>query len=172
MAGSDISYVQNLKRSVREAALSMQTCNVESSRDSHSDDSSEHFFVPFSGTGLSRPSPENKAVSVRNKHLFVSQADSSLVENHASEDLIGRRFGELPNMLDDLDSLHDFDRVNGFLSVSSPIYAGSGVQRPFYDIEETQDIFSPPLLIDSSLLADSYEDLLGMLVLAKTIVMF
>lgn len=167
---SDISYVQNLKRSVREAALSMQTCNVESSRDSHSDDSSEHFFVPLSGTGFSRLGPENKAVSVRNKHLFVPQADASLLENHVPEDLVGRKFAELPNMLNDLDSLHEYDHVNGFLSAASPIYAATA-QRPFYDIEETQDIFSPPLLMDSSLLADSYEDLLAPLSETETALM-
>lgn len=168
---SDISYVQNLKRSVREAALSMQTCNVESSRDSHSDDSSEHFFVPLSGTGFSRLGPENKAVSVRNKHLFVPQADASLLENHVPEDLVGRKFAELPNMLNDLDSLHEYDHVNGFLSAASPIYAATDAQRPFYDIEETQDIFSPPLLMDSSLLADSYEDLLAPLSETETALM-
>uniref|UniRef100_F6I5M3 HAUS augmin-like complex subunit 6 N-terminal domain-containing protein n=1 Tax=Vitis vinifera TaxID=29760 RepID=F6I5M3_VITVI len=170
-ADSDISYVQNLKRSVREAALSMQTCNVESSRDSHSDDSSEHFFVPLSGTGFSRLGPENKAVSVRNKHLFVPQADASLLENHVPEDLVGRKFAELPNMLNDLDSLHEYDHVNGFLSAASPIYAATDAQRPFYDIEETQDIFSPPLLMDSSLLADSYEDLLAPLSETETALM-
>lgn len=168
---SDISYVQNLKRSVREAALCMQTCNVESSRDSHSDDSSEHFFVPLSGTGFSRLGPENKAVSVRNKHLFVPQADASLLENHVPEDLVGRKFAELPNMLNDLDSLHEYDHVNGFLSAASPIYAATDAQRPFYDIEETQDIFSPPLLMDSSLLADSYEDLLAPLSETETALM-
>lgn len=168
---SDISYVQNLKRSVREAALSMQTCNVESSRDSHSDDSSEHFFVPLSGTGFSRLGPENKAVSVRNKHLFLPQADASLLENHVPEDLVGRKFAELPNMLNDLDSLHEYDHVNGFLSAASPIYAATDAQRPFYDIEETQDIFSPPLLMDSSLLADSYEDLLAPLSETETALM-
>lgn len=168
---SDISYVQNLKRSVREAALSMQTCNVESSRDSHSDDSSEHFFVPLSGTGFSRLGPENKAVSVRNKHLFLPQADASLLENHVPEDLVGRKFAELPNMLNDLDSLHEYGHVNGFLSAASPIYAATDAQRPFYDIEETQDIFSPPLLMDSSLLADSYEDLLAPLSETETALM-
>ena len=139
----------------------MQICNVESSRDSQSDDSSEHFFVPLSGTGFSRVGQENKSVPLRNKHLFVSQVDGSLLENHDTEDLLGRKFGELPNMLNELDSLHEYDRVNGFLSAASPIYAASDAQRSFY--EETQDIFSPPLLMDSSLLADSYEDLLGML---------
>lgn len=139
----------------------MQTCSAESSRDSHSDDSSEHFFVPLSGTGFSRMGSENKAVSVRNKHLFASQVDGSLLENHDTDDLVGRKFGESPNLLNELDSLHEYDGVNGFLSASSPIYAASDSQRSFYD--ETQDIFSSPLLMDSSLLEDSYEDLLGKL---------
>jgi hypothetical protein len=169
-ADSDNSYVQNLKRSVREAALSMKSCNSESLRESHSDESSEHFFVPLSTTGFSNLVPENKVSSFRSKRLFVSRVDNSLRENHAPDGSIRSKYDEFPDMLNDLDSLHGFDSVNGFLSVSDSNGAASDAQRSFYDFEESQEqVFSPPFLMDTSLLADSYEDLLGTLVWPQTI---
>lgn len=169
-ADSDNSYVQNLKRAVREAALSMQSCNPGTLRDCHSDESSEHFFVPLSTTGFSRLGPENKVSSLRSKRLFVSQADNSLLENCAPDGSVMSKFDEFPDMLNDLDSLHEYDSVNGFLSATGSTCAASDAQRSFYDFEESQEqVFSPPLLMDTSLLADSYEDLLGMLVWPQTI---
>ncbi|XP_004489576.1 AUGMIN subunit 6 [Cicer arietinum] len=106
--GIDSSFIQNLKRSVREAALSLQPCNSESSRDSHSDGSSEHFFVPLSETGFSHLDPD----------------------------------------------------INGFLS-----FTGSNdtfdAQRSTFDFEDAQEVFSPPLLMDSYNLSDPFEDLLA-----------
>ncbi|KAL0450755.1 UNVERIFIED_CONTAM: AUGMIN subunit [Sesamum latifolium] len=58
----DILFLQNLKRSVREAALSCQSCNLESSQDTRSNDSSEHFFMPLSGTGFSRHGQERNKI--------------------------------------------------------------------------------------------------------------
>ncbi|XP_052197129.1 AUGMIN subunit 6 isoform X2 [Diospyros lotus] len=117
---NDNSYIQNLKRSVREAALSMQSCNSESSQDNLSDDSSEHYFVPLSATGFS--------------HLGAG--------------------------------------VNGFLSAAGSNYMVSDLQKQYYGIEEDQDhVFSPPLLMDTSLLGDSYEDLLAPLSETETALM-
>ncbi|KAL5793331.1 hypothetical protein ACOSP7_001925 [Xanthoceras sorbifolium] len=161
---SDTSYVQNLKRSVREAALSVRvrSCNSESSRDSHSDESSEHFFVPLSAPGFSRMGPENKASPVRSKRLFVSQTDASILDNHVPNGHMGSKYDDIPDMLNDLDSLHDYDGVNGFLSATSSNGAISDTHKLFFDIDEAQDqVFSPPLLMETSLLADSYEDLLA-----------
>ncbi|XP_065628515.1 AUGMIN subunit 6 [Quercus suber] len=169
---SDNSYVQNLKRSVREAALSMQSCNPGTLRDGHSDESSEHFFVPLSTTGFSRLSPENKVPSLRSKRLFVSQSDNSLLENCAPDGRIRSKFDEFPDMLNDLDPFHEYDSVNGFLSATSSNGAASDAQRSFYDFEESQEqVFSPPLLMDTSLLADSYEDLLAPLSETETALM-
>ena len=121
-ADSDSNYVQNLKRSVREAALSRKSFHSKSSQGSYSDESSEHFFMPLSSSGFSRLGPESKGA------LLTS-------------------------------SLHDYDQVNGFLSVTGSNSAASDAQRSFYDLEEAQEqVFSPPLLIE-----DAYEDLLGML---------
>ncbi|CAK9138533.1 unnamed protein product [Ilex paraguariensis] len=167
----DNFFVQNLKRSVREAALSVQSFNLESSQDSRSDDGSEHFFVPLSGTELSRLGPENK-LNPRSKQLFASQTKSSLLETHAPDRHFGRKYDGLPNMLSGLDSLHDYDRAKGFFAVNGSNYAVPDAQSSFYDTEEAQDqVFSPPLLMDTSLLGDSYEDLLAPLSETETFLM-
>ncbi|XP_031283293.1 AUGMIN subunit 6 [Pistacia vera] len=169
---SDISYVQYLKRSVREAALSVRSSNSESSRDSHSDESSEHFFVPLSAAGFSRLGPENKASPVRSKRLFTSQTDTSLLNNCAPDGHVGSKYDDIPDMLSELDSLRDFDKVNGFLSATGSNGAISETRRSFYDIDEAQDqVFSPPLLMETSLLADTYEDLLAPLSETETALM-
>lgn len=154
-----------MKRSVREAALSLRSCNSESSRDSQSDESSEHFFVPLSETSFSNLDADKRGASLRSKRLFVSQMDDSLLESHASGGHGERKFDEFPDMLNDLErlSVSDYDNVNGFLS-----YPGSNstsdARRSIFDFEDAQDqVFSPPLLMDSSLLTDPFEDLLGML---------
>lgn len=153
-----------MKRSVRESALSVPSCNSESSRDSHSDEGSEHFFVPLSVSGFSRLVGENKRPSARSKRLFASQTESSLHEKHASDDHVRSKYDDIPDVLDDLDSFNEYDQVNGFLSAGGSNSVASAHQS-FFDIEDTQDqVFSPPLLIDTSLLEDAYEDLLGMLI--------
>ncbi|XP_020229046.1 AUGMIN subunit 6 isoform X2 [Cajanus cajan] len=158
---SDSSFVQNLKRSVREAALALRSCNSESSRDSQSDGSSEHFFVPLSETGFSHLDAEKRPVSLRSKRLFVSQIDESLLESHASVGHGESKFEEFPDMLNDLERLSDYDNVNGFLSYTGS-NATSDAQRSIFDFEDAQDqVFSPPLLMDSSLLTDQFEDLLA-----------
>ena len=158
-----------MKRSVREAALSLRSCNSESSRDSHSDGSSEHFFVPLSESGFSHLDAEKRAASLRSKRLFVSQMDDSLLESHASDSHGESKFDEFPDMFNDLERLSDYDHVNGFLSYTGS-NATSDAQQSILDFEDAQDqVFSPPLLMDSSLLADSFEDLLGMLSLQKTV---
>ncbi|GAU38237.1 hypothetical protein TSUD_145920 [Trifolium subterraneum] len=156
---SDSSFVLNLKRSVREAALSVQSCNLESSRDSHSDGGSEHFFVPLSETSYSHSDAEKKATSLRSKRLFVSPMDDPLLESHASDEHESK-FDEFSDMLNDLESYSDYDNVNGYLS-----YAGSNetseARRSMFDFEDAQEVFSPPMLMDSSLLTDQFEDLLA-----------
>ncbi|MED6222403.1 AUGMIN subunit 6 [Stylosanthes scabra] len=159
---SDSYYIQNMKRSVREAALSMRSSNSESSRDSHSDGSSEHFFVPLSESGFSHMDAEKRAASLRSKRLFAAQMEDSLLENHASNSHGERKFDEFPDMFNDMERLSsDYDHVNGFLSYTGS-NSTSDAQRSVLDFEDAQDqVLSPPLLMDSSLLADSFEDLLA-----------
>lgn len=93
--------------------------------------------------------------------LFASQDPS--VDNHAPEGHAQTKYNGSSHVLDDLDSFQEFDRVNGFLSAAGSNYAVSDSQKSHFDPEEAQDqVFSPLLLMDTSLLADSYEDLLGM----------
>ncbi|KAJ7970709.1 AUGMIN subunit 6-like [Quillaja saponaria] len=168
------SFVQNLKKSVREAALSMKSCNSESSRDSHSDESSEHFFVPLSETGFSRLDVEKKVASLRGKRLFAFHVDASSLENQSSDGHVGNNYDEFPDMLNDLDLLSDYDHGDGFLSFTGSNCATSDAQRSVYDFEDAHDaqdqVFSPPLLIDTSFLADSF-DLLAPLTETETALM-
>lgn len=158
--GSDISYVQNLKRSVRETALLLRACNSVSSRDSHSDGSSGHFFACLSETELSHLDAE-RTVSSRSKMSFASEMDDSLLESHASNYLEKSKSDEFSDMFNDLDRPSDYDNVNGILSYTGS-NASSDAQWSAYDLEDAQgQVFSPPLLTDSSLLADSFEDLLA-----------
>ncbi|PIA25195.1 hypothetical protein AQUCO_12300026v1 [Aquilegia coerulea] len=161
--GGDSSYVHNLRRSVREAALSMQSCNMDSSHDDHSHDGSEHCFVPFSGTGLSRSSPETKFPSIKSKRMFESSDDTFLLQNSTPDRLVGGAYDKLRSMLDDTDSFTDYgNHIDGFLSGMGSKYPTSATPKTFYDIDGAQDqVFSPPLLMDTSLMEDSYEDLLA-----------
>ncbi|XP_077227942.1 HAUS augmin-like complex subunit isoform X2 [Tasmannia lanceolata] len=130
---SDSSYVQNIRRSVREAALSTQSSNLES-LDDNNRDSSEHFFVPLSTSRFSRMAVDiNPAPSKSKQRLFVSSSESFM--HNKSE--------------------HDKESVGSN-------YAPTHLQRTFYNMEDSQDqLFSPPLLMDTSLFPDTYEDLLA-----------
>ncbi|PWA58737.1 hypothetical protein CTI12_AA397980 [Artemisia annua] len=162
-------YIRNLKKSVREAALSTLSNNTAQSQDSHSDDGSEHFFVPLSGTGFSRAGPEKKAASLRSKQLFVPESQTSLVENRVSD---GFKYNESLDTSSNFDMVNDFDGVNGFISAAASNYAESEGRLSFYDVEESHEqVFSPPFLMDASLSADSFEDLLAPLSETETALM-
>ncbi|KAH7851282.1 hypothetical protein Vadar_009418 [Vaccinium darrowii] len=166
----DDSFVQDLKRSVREAALSTQTCNLELSQEIRSNDSSQHFFVPLSATGFSHLGPDKKLGSMRSKMLFASEDPS--IDNHAPNDHAQTKYNGLSHVLDDLDSFQEFDRVNGFLSATGSNYTVSDSHKSYFDMEEAQDqVFSPPLVMDTSLLGDFYEDLLAPLSETETALM-
>ncbi|KAE8734526.1 serine/threonine protein phosphatase 2A 57 kDa regulatory subunit B' theta isoform [Hibiscus syriacus] len=153
---SDTSYVENIKRSVRQAALSLPSCNSELSRVRQSDESYEHSFVPISSTNNSHVGPETKLGSIRTKRLFSTQTENSLLDSHMNDGRIG----------------NNYDQVNGFHSPTASSCAASDWQRLLFNLEDTQNqIFSPPLLMDTSLLADSYEDLLAPLSETETALM-
>ncbi|KAL4363087.1 hypothetical protein GQ457_04G033660 [Hibiscus cannabinus] len=169
---SDISYVENLKRSVRQAALSVPSCNSESARDRQSDESLEHFFVPISSTNHSHVGAETKLGLIRTKRLFSTQTGNSYLDSHASDGCIGNNNDNSSHMLNNLDSPNNYDQVNGFHSATASSCAASDWQRSLFDLEEAQDqVFSPPLLMDTSLLVDSYEDLLAPLSETETALM-
>nr|XP_043634178.1 AUGMIN subunit 6 [Erigeron canadensis] len=156
---SENDYVRNLKKSVREAALSTRSSNTNQLQDSQSDDGSEHFFVPLSGAGFSRVGPEKKLASTRSKQLFVSDLHNSLVESRVSD---GFKYSELHETSSNLDMVNEYDGINGYVSAAASNYAESEGRLSFYDMEETHDqVFSPPFLMDASLSADAFEDLLA-----------
>ncbi|GER33301.1 G-box binding factor 2 [Striga asiatica] len=164
----DFLFLQNLKRSVREAALSSQSCNVESSLDSNPNECSEHFFVPLSGAGFSRHGQDKKHNSLKSRQLFTSQVDSSLLSK--DNDLGSKRL--VTDMLKELESHNEFDSDKGFLPAFGSNSPVSEACREFYAVDEAQDqVFSPPLLMDAALLGDSYEDLLAPLSDTETALM-
>lgn len=150
-----------MKRSVREAALSSQSYYPESSQDSRSDDSSEHYFIPVPGVGF--PHLGSKPNLLRSKKLLASEPDSSFYGNHLPQSHVGIKSDGLLDLFNDLRSLDDYDGIDSFLSTMGSNSSVSDACRSFYDMEEAEEqVFSPPLLMDTSLLAESYEDLLGM----------
>ncbi|GJS83622.1 putative reverse transcriptase domain-containing protein [Tanacetum coccineum] len=161
-------YIRNLKKSVREAALSTRSSNTARSQDSHS----EHFFVPLSGTGFSRVGPEKKAASLTSKQLFVPESQACLVENRVSG-RFGFKYNESLDTCSNFDMLNDYDGVNGFISAAAASnYAESEGRLSFYDVEESHEqVFSPAFLMDASLSADSFEDLLAPLSETETALM-
>lgn len=156
----DNAFVQNIKRSVREAALSIHPCSSESLPDNRSDDSSEHFFIPLSATGFSCLGTQKKLSSGRNKLLSTSQ--DHYVRNHASKGHALSKFKELPHALSEMDSFHDYDGENIVSPSSNSTVRVSDQMKSDYDMDGIQEqVFSPPLLMDASFLGDSYEDLLA-----------
>ena len=130
-----------------------------SSRDSQSDEGSEHYFVPLSGAGFSRFPSETKSLPLRGSRLQTSLSEPSFLEHSVPHSLAPSKYSDIPDTFDDLDSFKDYDNGNGFLSVAGSNSVASDPQQSFYDVED--QVFSPPLLMDSSLLSDTYEDLLG-----------
>lgn len=172
MHDEDIVFLQNLKRSVREAALSSRQCNLDSSQDSRSEDSSEHYFVPLSGAGFSRHGQDKKHNVYKSRQLLSSQAGSMSFQHHAKDSILGSEYSGVTDTLNDLDSFDEFDGVNGFLSAVGSDSSISEVPRSFYDMDEAEDkVFSPPLMMETALLMDCYEDLLAPLSETETALM-
>ncbi|CAN1187965.1 AUGMIN subunit 6 [Linum perenne] len=168
---NDHNYIQNLKKSVRAAALSTQSCSSESSRGSHSD-SSEHFFLPFSASGYSVPGPEKKVSLIRGKRSSTSQMEGPLWNSHAAYSDARSKTSDVPDVLRDFDSLSDYDHLNSFLLTAGSNGSLSDGQRSYYDVDDSiGQVFSPPLLTDDTLLSDSYEDLLAPLSETETALM-
>lgn len=140
---SDCCYAQNIRRSVREAALSKQTINTEWSEDKSSDDGSEHFFIPLSA-GITRkeasPSPNR-----RKQRQFSSPQRVRISKNPTQHP---------PNVENGSNGLTEYEnQVNACQTDTGTSFTG---------IDESIDqVFSPPLLMDTSFFPDTYEDLLA-----------
>ncbi|XP_068667411.1 AUGMIN subunit 6-like [Aristolochia californica] len=153
------SYVQSIRRSVREAALSGPSGNPESLRESKSEDSSRHFFVPVTtNNGFSLTEPEIKPSIIKSKQrLSVIPPDGS---QHSHTNNKTESLPRKSNISEGSDVLRQTKKVNGFFSPSP--YFSSNSDRTFFDLEDTpEQVFSPQLLMDSPMFEDSYEDLLA-----------
>nr|XP_010912861.1 AUGMIN subunit 6 isoform X1 [Elaeis guineensis] len=149
-------YARNLRRSVREAALSKPSNNTEWSQDKSSDDESEHFFIPLS-TDLSRK--EVDAIPNRRKQRLVFSPPEIRVSRN-TKDLHSNTESQLnsvPVVSDKLDGLDDYGNPTQLVQP-----ALGNVRSTFTDIDDGLDqVFSPPLLMESSFFQDTYEDLLA-----------
>ncbi|GJV59507.1 hypothetical protein Tco_1465607 [Tanacetum coccineum] len=94
------------------------------------------------------------------------RSNNCLVENRVSG---GFKYNESLDTSSNFDMLlNDYDGVNGFISAA----AESEGRSSFYDVEESHEqVFSPPFLMDASLSADSFEDLLAPLSETETALM-
>ncbi|URE29008.1 hypothetical protein MUK42_06892 [Musa troglodytarum] len=156
-AKEDDNYnVQSIRRSVREAALSRPLRNSEVLKERSKDDGSEHFFIPLS-TGV--PQKEVDAVPIRRKQQLVL----SPLENN-NDNISNFFFSNSEGQLDSVQTLsinsYGFDGHTNQTGLIQPATVNS--KRVYPDIDDALDqVFSPPLLMESSFFQDTYEDLLA-----------
>ena len=139
--------------------------NTEWSEDKSSDDGSEHFFMPLS-TGVTRKEVSAGA-NRRKQRLFSSPQQTRVSKNTTQQSSnLDSQLSLVSNVSNDLNGLAEYDnQVNGFQTDIALNFTGSTAQSMFPGIDESMDqVFSPPLLMDTSFFPDAYEDLLGMLI--------
>ncbi|XP_006664824.1 AUGMIN subunit 6 isoform X2 [Oryza brachyantha] len=149
-------FVHNIRRSVREAALSKPLNNAERPHDQSSDDGSEHFFIPLS------TAPSRKEIdgvnNRRNQKLGFSSPQikfpKSTSDIHFNAD---STMHATPVLLSKLNGNDDPSSVTSMLDPGSAL----GHQTFMTDDDALDQVFSPPLLLETSLFQDTYEDLLA-----------
>ncbi|THU46620.1 hypothetical protein C4D60_Mb09t06840 [Musa balbisiana] len=156
-AKEDDNYnVQSIRRSVREAALSRPLRNSELLKERSKDDGSEHFFIPLS-TGV--PLKEVDAVAIQRKQQLVLSPPEN--NNHNISKFF---FSDSEGQLDSVQTLsinsYGLDGHTNQTGLIQPATVNS--KRVYPDIDDALDqVFSPPLLMESSFFQDTYEDLLA-----------
>ncbi|CAL9086258.1 unnamed protein product [Musa acuminata var. zebrina] len=156
-AKEDDNYnVQSIRRSVREAALSRPLRNSELLKERSKDDGSEHFFIPLS-TGV--PLKEVDSVAIRRKQQLVLSPPEN--NNHNISKIF---FSNSEGQLDSVQTLsinsYGLDGHTNQTGLIQPATVNS--KRVYPDIDDALDqVFSPPLLMESSFFQDTYEDLLA-----------
>ncbi|KAM0850672.1 hypothetical protein ACQ4PT_052928 [Festuca glaucescens] len=145
-------FAHDIRRSVREAALSKPLSNTESPQDNSSDDGSEHFFIPLS-SGASRK--DVGAVANRRKQKIVlSPSQTKLPMSTSDQYLISDGPMHTTSALS--------SKWNGHGDSSSAGNLFEPVSSQLFMTDDALDqVFSPPLLLESSLFHDTYEDLLA-----------
>ncbi|KAM3255279.1 hypothetical protein ACQJBY_048559 [Aegilops geniculata] len=152
MHENDGYFAHDIRRSVREAALSKPLSNMESPQDKSSDDGSEHFFIPLS-TGAARK--DVGAVANRRKQKIGPSSSQSKLPKSTSDLYFNpdRPMHTTPAVSSKLNGHDDpSSAANFFYPVSGP---------SFMTDDALDQVFSPPLLLESSLFPDMYEDLLA-----------
>ncbi|KAM3273335.1 hypothetical protein ACQJBY_042941 [Aegilops geniculata] len=153
MHENDGYFAHDIRRSVREAALSKPLSNMESPQDKSSDDGSEHFFIPLS-TGAARK--DVGAVANRRKQKIGPSSSQSKLPKSTS-DLYFNPDSPMHTTPAVSSKLNGHDDPS---SAANFFYPVSG--QSFMTDDALDQVFSPPLLLESSLFPDMYEDLLGM----------
>lgn len=153
-AENDGYFAPDIRRSVREAALSKPSRNPERPEDKSSDDGSEHFFIPLS-TGTARK--EMDAATNRGKQrLGLSSPQMKLLKS--TSDVYYNADSPVNTSPVLLSELNGHDPISA-LSFFGPV---SGLMHQSFTTDDALDqVFSPPLLMESSLFHDADEDLLG-----------
>ncbi|XP_062218911.1 AUGMIN subunit 6-like isoform X2 [Phragmites australis] len=150
---NDGYFAHDIKRSVRDAALSKPLRNTERSQDKTSDDGSEHFFIPLS-TGASR-NEIDAVTNQRKQRLSLSSPQTKFPKSMS--DLYYTTDSPMnmsPILLSELNG-HDPSSVICFLD---PV---SGLAHQSFITDDALDQAFSPLLMDSSLFHDADEDLLA-----------
>ncbi|EEC73063.1 hypothetical protein OsI_07020 [Oryza sativa Indica Group] len=145
-------FAHNIRRSVREAALSKPLRNPERPHDQSSDDGSEHFFIPLS-TGASKMEIEAVDNNRRMQKLGFSSPQMKFSDLHFNVDSPMHATPVLSS------KLNGHDDPNTVTSMLDPV-SGLGHQS-FITDDALDQVFSPPLLLETSLFQDAYEDLLA-----------
>lgn len=137
---TNITCSQKLRRSVREAALSKPVNNTKYTGQKSIDDGSEHFFIPLS-TGLTNRKKIMPASSPQEVRVNKSLKQQSL------------------NLENDLSSVShvSMKELNGTAKFETPT---NGIDSRGAD-DCSDQVLSPPLLMDSTFFSDAYEDLLA-----------
>ncbi|XP_048528822.1 AUGMIN subunit 6-like isoform X1 [Triticum urartu] len=152
MHENDGYFAHDIRRSVREAALSKPLSNMESPQDKSSDDGSEHFFIPLS-TGAARK--DVGAVANRRKQKIGPSSSQSKLPKSTS-DLYFNPDSPMHTTPAVSSKLNGHDDPS---SAANFFYPVSG--QSFMTDDALDQVFPPPLLLESSLFPDAYEDLLA-----------
>ena len=165
---TDDYYAHNIRRSVREAALSSSSSNSELLQERSSDDGSEHFFIPLSTTDAAFQKEIDDVPDYynwRNQQLVFSsppevQAPMNMTDLSCNAN---SQQSFIPDMLNRLNGLKENKNLARLFQPST-----EKIQRMHPEVNDTLDqVFSPPLLLESSFFQDAYEDLLGMVNISR-----
>ncbi|CAD5176673.1 unnamed protein product [Musa acuminata subsp. malaccensis] len=156
---TDDYYAHNIRRSVREAALSSSSSNSELLQERSIDDGSEHFFIPLSTTDAASQKEIDYVPNWRNQQLVFSSPPEDQAPMNMTDLSCNANSQQsfIPDMLNKLNGLKENKNLARLFQPST-----EKIQRTHPEANNTLDqVFSPPLLLESSFFQDAYEDLLA-----------